>query len=72
MATNCYHVAKKHCNVSPLGLNAARLPKRLLQTRQLRHEPLPSRKLLSLDLYSIIRQWVSPTQFSCVPWTTFV
>src|SRR5262245_6275290 len=66
------HVEKKHCNISPLGLNAARLRKRLLQTRQLRHKPLPSRKLLSPDLYSIILHCMSPRQFSAVRWITFV
>src|SRR5262245_12675305 len=36
-----HHVAKKHRNISPLSLDAARFHERPLQTRQLRHEPLP-------------------------------
>src|SRR5262245_1793996 len=64
-----YHIEKQHRNVSSLGLNAVRLRKRLLHTRQLRHEPLPSRKLYRLVLYSIIRQCISSCLGSpCVPW----
>src|SRR5262245_62391215 len=53
-----HHVAKKHRNISPFGLNAARLRKRLLQTRHLRHEPLPSENSYRLHLYSIIARRV--------------